>query len=327
MDDEMDNKGHLVVNVAIYIPVSCSLFTLGMLQEPFRAANSLLGVDKYRLSYVAHYQHELQFTSHYRLTADNLITDDFNCDLLIIASDCESQEGITHQEKKRIQQLYLHKKVAIIGCFYGVFWLAEAGLLENVTSTVHWSIFDTFADRYEQLSLTTQLYEQHKGITTCAGGGAIFDCLLTLIEEREGHELASSISELLCIDRIRPAEEKQRFPINSMGGDIQPRLTLAIELMESNLEEPLSTDDIAEYVNISRRQLERLFKRYLDSMPAKYYLQLRLKKAKQLLLTTNKSIVQIGLSCGFSSGPPFSSAYKSYYLITPRDERSHRFHR
>ncbi len=94
--------------------------------------------------------------------------------------------------------------------------------------------------------------------------------------------------------------------------------------MESNLEEPLSADMIADLVHVSRRQLERLFKRYLDTMPARYYQQLRLKKAQELLQTTNLSVVQIGLSCGFSSGPHFSSAYKAFFEITPREERSKR---
>jgi transcriptional regulator GlxA family with amidase domain len=83
---------------------------------------------------------------------------------------------------------------------------------------------------------------------------------------------------------------------------------------------------IADLVHVSRRQLERLFKRYLDTMPARYYLQLRLKKARDLLQTTNLSVVQIGLTCGFSSGPHFSSAYKSYFEITPREERSKRLY-
>lgn len=100
---------------------------------------------------------------------------------------------------------------------------------------------------------------------------------------------------------------------------------MAIELMDNNVEEPLSTDEIADYVHISRRQLERLFKRYLNVLPARYYLQLRLQRAQHLLVTTSKSIVQIGLTCGFSSGPHFSSSYKSYYGITPREERAKRF--
>lgn len=184
---------------------------------------------------------------------------------------------------------------------------------------------DDFHQQYPALTLSDFLYTTKDRLTTCAGQAALLDCIIQLIESREGHELAYDVSDLLCMDRIRSAEERQRLPAKH-AGETQPRLTMAIELMENNIEEPLSTGEIASLVNISRRQLERLFRRYLDTMPARYYLQLRLKKARQLLLTTNTSIVQIGLHCGFSSGAHFSTAYKSFYQITPREERSKKFH-
>ena len=87
--------------------------------------------------------------------------------------------------------------------------------------------------------------------------------------------------------------------------------------MEANIEEPLTTDEIAQHVCVSRRQLERIFKQYLNRVPSQYYLELRLNKARQLLMQTSKSIIQIGLSCGFSSGPHFSSAYRNFFGATP----------
>ena len=115
--------------------------------------------------------------------------------------------------------------------------------------------------------------------------------------------------------------ERQRLPSQSLG-DLQPRLTMAIDLMENNIEEPLATEEIAELVSVSRHHPERFFKRYLNAMPARHYLQIRLKRAHHLLQTSNKSIVQIGLMCGFSSGPHFSSTYKAFYQTTPRQERA-----
>lgn len=87
--------------------------------------------------------------------------------------------------------------------------------------------------------------------------------------------------------------------------------------MEANIEEPLTTDEIAQHVCVSRRQLERIFKQYLNRVPSQYYLELRLNKARQMLMQTSKSIIQIGLSCGFSSGPHFSSAYRNFFGATP----------
>ena len=91
--------------------------------------------------------------------------------------------------------------------------------------------------------------------------------------------------------------------------------------MEANIREPLSSDDIAYHVGVSRRHLERLFKQNLETVPSRYYLELRLKHAKQLITQTDKSILEIGHACGFTSAPHFSTTYKGYFGVSPREER------
>ena len=71
----------------------------------------------------------------------------------------------------------------------------------------------------------------------------------------------------------------------------------------------------------STRQLERLFRRYLDRSPKRYYLELRLKKARSLLLQTDMSVINVALACGFSSPSHFSKCYRSFYGRTPYRER------
>ena len=136
-----------------------------------------------------------------------------------------------------------------------------------------------------------------------------------------GANVQAEVKEALCIDRVRGHEERQRVALQARFGALQPKLSEAVTLMEANIEEPLSTDDIANLVGLSRRQLERLFKQYLGSLPSRYYLELRLQRARQLLLETNSSIVQVGLMCGFSSGSHFSTAFGTLFGNTPREER------
>ncbi len=159
---------------------------------------------------------------------------------------------------------------------------------------------------------------------SCAGGAATFDFMMALVAANLGQEFVATLSEVFSMERLRPGSERQRIPLATRIGGSQPKLTEAVSLMEANIEEPLTTDDIAYYVGVSRRQLERLFKQHLGTVPSKYYLELRLSRARQLLQQTSKSIVQIGLACGFSSGPHFSSTYRSHFGITPREERAQR---
>jgi AraC family transcriptional regulator, L-arginine-responsive activator len=203
----------------------------------------------------------------------------------------------------------------------GVLWLADSGALNGVRTALPWSLYAEAGDSADQAVFTPHLYEIDGNKLTCCGGAASIDFALTLIEMIFGGSVQAQVKEVLCVDRVRGPEERQRVALQARFGALQPKLTEAVTLMEANIEEPLSTDEIAQLAGVSRRQLERLFKQYLGTLPSRYYLELRLQRARQLLLDTNHSIVQVGLMCGFSSGSHFSTAFGALFGKTPREER------
>lgn len=204
----------------------------------------------------------------------------------------------------------------------GVYPLASLGWLDGYRAAVHWRWHDDFNERFPKVIATSHLFDWDRERLTASGGLTVLDMLLALLAHEQGAELAGAVSEELVVERIREGGERQRIPLQNRIGSSHPRLTQAVLLMEANIEEPLTTDEIARHVCVSRRQLERIFKQYLGRVPSQYYLELRLNKARQLLMQTSKSIIQIGLSCGFSSGPHFSSAYRNFFGATPREDRN-----
>ncbi|WP_395404720.1 GlxA family transcriptional regulator [Pseudoduganella sp. UC29_106] len=203
----------------------------------------------------------------------------------------------------------------------GVLWVAGSGACAGLRIALPWSLYADTEHITERAILTPHLFEIDGRLLSCCGGSASLDFSLTLVECLFGSQVQAEIKEALCIDRVRGHEERQRVALQARFGALQPKLSEAVTLMEANIEEPLSTDDIASLVGLSRRQLERLFKQYLGSLPSRYYLELRLQRARQLLLETNHSIVQVGLMCGFSSGSHFSTAFGTLFGNTPREER------
>ncbi|WP_261809184.1 GlxA family transcriptional regulator [Vibrio zhugei] len=147
------------------------------------------------------------------------------------------------------------------------------------------------------------------------------DMMITMIQKDYGRELGSSISEMFICDRVRGDSDYQRIPLKHMIGTAQPKLVEAITLMEANIEETIELDELASYVGLSRRQLERLFQKYLHCSPSKYYLKLRLYRARQLLRQTSMSIIEIATACGFVSSPHFSKCYRIHIGISPKAER------
>ncbi len=204
----------------------------------------------------------------------------------------------------------------------GLYPLAQLGLLDGHRVALHWRWQDDFSERFPLVGATNHLFEWDRERLTACGGLAVLDMLLAMLTRDHGAELAGAIAEELVLERIREGGERQRVPLRNRLGAAHPKVTQAVLLMEANIEEPLTTDAIAQHVCVSRRQLERIFKQFLNRVPSQFYLELRLNRARQLLQQTSTSIIQIGLSCGFSSGPHFSSAYRNFFGVTPREDRN-----
>ena len=214
--------------------------------------------------------------------------------------------------------------VVMGGIGTGSFLLARAGLLRGCRATIHWPYTSLLAEEFPDTVVSSNLFEIDRHRLTCSGGTASLDMMLNWFGIRHSEDLVAELLDHFGLERLRGPTDHQRVPLSARIGGGQPKLTEAVSLMEANYEEPLPTEEIARLVGVSRRQLERLFKQYLSSLPSRYYLELRLNRARHLLQQTSQSILQIGLSCGFSSGPHFSSAYRNHFGITPREQRSQR---
>ena len=259
-----------------------------------------------------------------RLHVDVRSPDKFTADqrhwhLVLLVAD-ESEAGL---RPANLRALVARCRAAPIwgGVGAGVLWLAEAGALNGARAALPWSLYPDVDMRADQALLSPHLYEIDGARLTCCGGAASIDFALTLVDPLFGATVQAQVKEILCVDRVRGPDERQRVALQARFGVLQPKLTEAVTLMEANIEEPLSTDEIAQLAGVSRRQLERLFKQYLGSLPSRYYLELRLQRSRQLLRDTNYSIVQVGLMCGFSSGSHVSTAFGALFGNTPREER------
>jgi transcriptional regulator GlxA family with amidase domain len=203
----------------------------------------------------------------------------------------------------------------------GAHVLARAGLLDGHRCTIHWENLPGFIEAFPEIQVTSDLYEIDRNRFTCSGGMAALDLMLHRIALAHGEELATKVSEQCIVDRIRGPHDRQRMPLRVRLGVHHPKLIRAVELMEANIEEPLGQEMLARYVGLSRRQLERLFRRHLGRTPAQYYLEARLERARHLLYQTDMPIMSVACATGFVSASHFTTCYRQMFGKTPRAER------
>lgn len=91
--------------------------------------------------------------------------------------------------------------------------------------------------------------------------------------------------------------------------------------IESNLDHPVSPSVIAGELGISTRQLERLFGKYLNASPKTYYMEMRLERARHILVQTKMSVIEIAIACGFEGPGHFSRVYRTAFGCTPMMQR------
>lgn len=203
----------------------------------------------------------------------------------------------------------------------GTHFLARAGLLNDYRCTIHWENLAGFLEAFPEIEVSTELFEIDRNRFTCSGGTAALDMMLNVITRQHGYELAVQVADIFTHERIRDHHDHQRMSLPARLGVRHPKLLAVIALMEENLEEPLSRTGLAREAGLSTRQLERLFRKYLNRSPARHYLELRLNKSRLLLLQTNMSVIDVALACGFVSASHFSKCYRDFFGRTPRKER------
>ena len=201
------------------------------------------------------------------------------------------------------------------------FTLARAGILDGKRATTHWENQDSFSEEFVEVDLTKSVFIIDGNRMTTAGGTSSIDLFLKIIADDHGEELANAVADQMIYSSIRTDQDSQRLSVPTRIGVRHPKLSLVIQMMEKNIEEPISPSVLAKDVSMSTRQLERLFRRYLDRSPKRYYMELRLQKARNLLMQTDMSVINVALACGFASPSHFSKCYRTHYDTTPYRER------
>jgi transcriptional regulator GlxA family with amidase domain len=208
------------------------------------------------------------------------------------------------------------------GLWNGAYFIAEAGLLDGYEYAFHPDGRVMMTELFPKARVTSRSYVVDRRRISCAGANSSLGMMLEVVRRSTRRELVSAVEEVLSCDNLRETLDVSVVSIDTDPTLPQP-LKAALELMHTNIEDPIGIDEIAQYVSISRRQLERLFCQYVKATPPRYYMELRLTRARQLLQYTNKPLLEVAISSGFVTSAHFQHRFRGMFGVTAGQFRKH----
>jgi AraC family carnitine catabolism transcriptional activator len=288
--------------------------------EPLRVANRLAGRVLYTWQIISRDGAPVAASNQLALVADCAMAEAGGFGSVVVSASFEPEAGYDRRVGQWLKRLD-RAGTALGSIDTGAFFLAWAGLLDGYRATTHWESLDSFAEQFPRIAVGSGLFIIDRARFTCAGGTAALDMMLHLIRLRHGHPLAASVSEQFIHAKIRDPQERQRMGTEARQGVTRQGFARAIELMETHLEDVLDIGALCDAAGASRRQLERMFNRQFRVSPQRYYIDLRLQRARALLKYTDMPVVDIAVACGFGSAAHFSRSYSAWAGRAPTAER------
>lgn len=298
-----------------------SLLDLAAASECLNSANVLLGYEAYRWRTFA--------PGNQYATASNGITLRADCGtdkhvratrMFVLAEQQPDEAGDTRLLGWLRALDKSGCKVGAIGA--GTFVLARAELIRERTCTIHWQCAPKLREAFPGIALSGNVFAVDDGLLTCSGGTAVVDMLMRLVNHDHGRTIGEQLQSQLQVERARTeSDPQQSVPIAAMNA--RPRkLQYAIRQMEAQLESPPSPDHIAAQVGVTTRHLQRLFQLHTGASPGRFYMNLRLRRARLLLQQTRMPVLDVAIAVGFTSHSHFSKRYREMYGATPVKHRA-----
>jgi AraC family transcriptional regulator, carnitine catabolism transcriptional activator len=288
--------------------------------EPLRVANRLAQCELYQWQTISLEGRPVVASNHMSVVADRSIRERVDYARVAVCAGFEPESLYDERVASWLRNL-ARAGVALGAIDTGSFVLAHAGLLEGYRAATHWESLEGLRSQYPKVAITPDLFVVDRGRFTCAGGTAALDMMLHVVRLSHGHRLAAAVAEQFIYTRVREPREHQRMGTGERQALNVAWLAKIVEMMEANLEEPLPLRDLCAAAGVAPRRCERGFKRQLRMSARRYYLNLRLQRARTFLQYTNLPVLDAAVACGFRNVAHFSRAYKLWAGVPPSADR------
>ncbi|MDB4596116.1 helix-turn-helix domain-containing protein [Amylibacter sp.] len=233
-----------------------------------------------------------------------------------------SDLNFTSREIEKAVHIYRYTNAKVVLLAEAAAIYISANSDDGFGHTTHWENRLLLEERNGFYDIAPSLAVSTDKIVTCAGLVSTYDIMLQIVAGYLSKAKLLTISSILLLDKVRSFETRQPGAMDALSAGKDSHIDQAIKMMQSNIEEPLKTTELAKVLGQTTRSLERQFLRHLGRSPGRFYRELRLIRAQNFLVNTDMSILEIAAACGFGSN--FGKIYKAYYGKTPRETRKER---
>lgn len=289
--------------------------------DPLRIANLISGKPLYRWSYASLDGETAQSSDDTIVHTQHRFDALPDSDRLFVLSGIGMQSRDHSTLVTALRRTNRHGRAKIGALCSGAWILAKGGFLNGMAAAIHWEYHDAFMEEFPEVHLVRNVFVADMRHVTASGGTATADLMLHLIAQDHGMDLSVAVADQMVYNAVREATAAQKVSLQSRNGMRNRHMAAALELMKANIDDPIPPSRIARELGISTRQLERLFGKYLNTSPKKYYMEMRLDRARHLLVQTEMSVIDVAAACGFDTPGHFARVYRTAFGVTPMMQR------
>lgn len=207
----------------------------------------------------------------------------------------------------------------IVSLCISSFFLAASGLLDGKPCSTHWQSANMFRELFPNVILTDErIVTEADGIYTSGGAYAFTNLIIYLIEKFAGRETAIMAAKGFMIDIDRSSQSPFMI-FSGQKSHKDEEVLKAQDYIEQNFKNKISVDDLCEHIPLSRRTLERRFKKATSNSVLEYLQRVKVEAAKKELEKGRKTVNEVMYEIGYSDSKAFRDVFKKFTDMTPLD--------
>ncbi|GAA0550273.1 GlxA family transcriptional regulator [Chitinophaga japonensis] len=317
-----------MIHISIIVPHGAVLGSVEGPRQVFSEVNELLAASgkdpMFKVQLVALAREVPVYKGMYTVFADAVIADVAKTDLIIIPALQGDMENALQQNQgfiPWIQDQY-KKGAEVASLCVGAFLLAATGLITGRKCATHWMAANDFRRMFPEVNLVEdKIITDEYGIYSSGGAFSYLNLVLYLIEKYVGREIAMFCSKAFQID-IQRDSQSPFIMFRGQKDHEDDAIRKAQEFIEANFEERITVDQLAGMLALSRRNLERRFKKATANTVVEYIQRVKVEAAKARFESSRENVNEVMYKVGYTDPKAFRVTFKRFTSLSPVQYRN-----